>query len=548
MKRAKKDDKARELDELRRKIEESEKQNENELELLRFLREANKQKDERIQELETQVEDMRKAAEDELDMLRDEADTHTREALDLARQYELEKFRLQEEVNQLRTVHKDARELAETVRKLELEKLEQAKSHDEQLETMARDISRYRRLLEKEFKAVCKSAEARYSEEAFKALDEETKESFLACMQLKDELDRQNVSIEEVLKEHARIDGEYRKLKVDSAVTKENFDLQVRQTVTLKRQLLDAKMKISSLQHQLETSQQHPHSNLPNEYEGRTSRQTISRATSRGEGTFLSMGYGAKNLNTEKILRQEIAELHKELRECKAMYTAAVESERRWRHKAEEHRQVSGKWKRRAQSASAVATGKRPGSSRHAPPSSTVSDDGHVEYVDISDDAAVARLTSPARPKSSRVPTGTNTPADHADRVARTSSKGGTITGGREDGTILYDEMLAVWNRTSAAGDEGNSRTGDNGARHARQSPRPSSVNDLDARRRHSPVEKRAATSQSVRRPGTRGFLPDTVRSASSMSAGASRTGPSGSRLGAQSSQSRRSSSRFFVP
>ena len=242
--------------------EEEELTPEEEIQKLRFmLKESQDEAAElklQVNEKNSQIADMREARTSLVTQQKEEVGILLEEIKALKEEGEHDEILMVEEINRLKQdnahvgdVEEENRRLRERVAELlgELEK--RGRNFAEESHRVKNDAFNLRMQLESTFRKSLHEMDAKYKEEAFQALANDSKNALIENSKLEKELTVQSIGIEALLKRYNNQLVKHRELKVENEILVKKDRLQSNEVRSLKQERLAAEARVASLQENL---------------------------------------------------------------------------------------------------------------------------------------------------------------------------------------------------------------------------------------------------------------------------------------------------------
>ena len=242
--------------------EEEELTPEEEIQKLRFmLKESQDEAAElklQVSEKNSQIAGMREARSSLVTQQKEEVALLLEEIKSLKEEREHDEVLLVEEINRLKQdnahvgdVEEENRRLRERVAELlgELEK--RGRNFAEESHRVKNDAFNLRMQLESTFRKSLHEMDAKYKEEAFQALANDSKNALIENSKLEKELTVQSIGIEALLKRYNNQLVKHRELKVENEILVKKDRLQSNEVRSLKQERLAAEARVASLQENL---------------------------------------------------------------------------------------------------------------------------------------------------------------------------------------------------------------------------------------------------------------------------------------------------------
>eukprot|EP00164_Ancoracysta_twista_P010363 GFYU01015612.1.p1 GENE.GFYU01015612.1~~GFYU01015612.1.p1 ORF type:complete len:496 (-),score=131.91 GFYU01015612.1:107-1594(-) len=227
------------------------------LEVISFLRAQCDKKDARIRELETTIEDLN-MLNDETSKLSNHELQDTRDTLQhQIKCLEMELKSAREEVTACQEHHEENKKLVMQISDMHTERLNLCQGYEEELAKIRRQVIMTKAQLEKEYHtAVQKQEEAfisKFYEEAAQQMAEggdkknDDGVNLAAYMQQKKQLEEQAKGIMELNDRFNKMNADYSQVKIEYDLGSKQHEIQVTQSMMLRKQLAEANQRIEKL-------------------------------------------------------------------------------------------------------------------------------------------------------------------------------------------------------------------------------------------------------------------------------------------------------------
>ena len=232
---------------------------EEEMEMLRFkikeMEDKNNDLKEQVNEKNDKIGKLQQAQQSLKEQQREEIQLFMEEIKALKSEREHDELLLVEEVNRLKQDNAHISDVEDANRRLrdrvgellsELEK--RGRNFAEESHRVKNDAFNLRMQLESTFRKSLHEMDAKYKEEAFQSLTNDSKNALIENSKLEKELTVQSIGIEALLKRYNKHLTLYRELKVENEILVKKDKLQSNEVRSLKQERLAAEARVASLQ------------------------------------------------------------------------------------------------------------------------------------------------------------------------------------------------------------------------------------------------------------------------------------------------------------
>jgi len=223
-------------------------------ELINYLHEASKKKDDQIADLENQLSTTSTDQQHALAMQGEEIATKRDELEHQLSQQKIKIKGLEDEVRNGRICETENRLLRQEMGGLREEMSMLERKQIEEIQVVRDEFVNFKHKLRHEFRKSLKEAEEDTREQVEQILDAEAKASLEENVHLKEHLSRQTESIDVVLSKYKTSEMLFKKIKCEHDITQQNYETEVKRLVAAKKKILELETKNAQLSETIQRS------------------------------------------------------------------------------------------------------------------------------------------------------------------------------------------------------------------------------------------------------------------------------------------------------